>query len=95
MQEEMQILVEAAEEGYALCFMNGDTSTHLPERYKTLSEALQYAYLLAAQVRKTLGKNLEPLVTAQAIEVNKDRDPEAAKLWENPDFHQHEINGKQ
>jgi len=89
--ETLQILIEPADEGYALCFVNGDTSTRLPERYTALSKAIEYAYLLARQVEKTLGKRIEPLVTAQAIEKNKDRDPEAARLWNKPDFHQHEI----
>lgn len=91
---DMQILVEAAEESYALCFVQGDTSTRLPERYDSLEKAIEYAYLLARQVEQTLGRRLEPLVTAQAIEAGKDRDPDAARLWQNPDFHQHEVSGK-
>lgn len=90
---EMQILVEAVSEGYALCFMRGETSTRLPERYPSLERAIEYAYLLARQVEQTLGVRLEPLVTAQAIETGKDRDPDAARLWQNPDFHQHEVSG--
>ena len=38
--------------------------------------------------RQTLGRRLEPLVTAQAIESGRDAD--AALLRQNPDFHQHE-----
>ncbi len=94
MQEEMQILVEEAPEGYALCFVNGENITHLPERYTNMQDALRYAYLLADQVKKTIGRTIEPLVTAKAIEANKDRDPDAARLWQNPEFHQHEVTGR-
>lgn len=92
-EQEMQILVEAAEDGYALCFVNGETSTRLPERYSSLEKAIEYAFLLSRQVEKTLGRRLEPLVTAQAIESGKDAD--AARLRQNPDFHQHEVTGKE
>lgn len=94
-EETMQILVEAADDAYALRFVNGDHSTRLPERYESLEKAIEYAYLLANQVEKTLGRRLEPLVTAQAIEAGKDRDPDAARLWQNPDFHQHEVRGSE
>lgn len=92
-EQEMQILVEAADDSYALCFVNGETSTRLPERYATLEKAIEYAFLLSRQVEKTLGRRLEPLVTAQAIETGKDAD--AACLRQNPDFHQHEVTGKE
>lgn len=95
MEETMQILVEAADDAYALRFVNGDGSTRLPERYESLEKAIEYAYLLAKQVEKTLGRRLEPLVTAQAIEAGKDRDPDAARLWQNPEFHQHEVSGSE
>lgn len=88
---DMQILVEAVGDAYALCFTRGQTSTRLPERYPSLEQAIEYAYLLARQVEKTLGVRLEPLVSAQAIEEGKDRDPDAARLWQNPDFHHHEA----
>ena len=92
-EETMQILVEAADDAYALRFVNGDHSTRLPERYESLEKAIEYAYLLANQVEKTLGRRLEPLVTAQAIESGRDAD--AARLRQNPDFHQHEVTGKE
>ena len=94
-EREMQILVESAEGGYALCFVNGETSTRLPERYDSLEKAIEYAFLLSRQVEKTLGRRIEPLVTAQAIENGRQRDPDAARLWENPEFHQHEVSGSE
>lgn len=73
--------------GYSITTELDDGTMNIyPNTVSSLSEALAYVQFLANEVEKATGVLPESFVSAAAIRENRNRDIDARRLWNNPDF---------